>query len=104
MRVDKMSDGRQPGMPACPFLDHKLVELGLSIDEEVLTRGRVLKTVLKRAVRGIIPDEIIDRAEAGLWLSRFTSGCSAGSATMPRMQSRLSPRAPIIWMKMALLT
>lgn len=64
MRVDKMSmgvslEGR------VPFLDHKLVELALSIDESVLTRGDVLKGVLKRAVRGLIPDEIIDRPKQG---------------------------------------
>jgi asparagine synthase (glutamine-hydrolysing) len=64
MRVDKMSmgvslEGR------VPFLDHRLVELALSIDESVLTRGNVLKAVLKRAVRGVIPDEIIDRPKQG---------------------------------------
>jgi asparagine synthase (glutamine-hydrolysing) len=64
MRVDKMSmgvslEGR------VPFLDHKLVELGLSIGEEALTRGGVSKAVLKRAVRGVIPDEIIDRRKQG---------------------------------------
>jgi asparagine synthase (glutamine-hydrolysing) len=64
MRVDKMSMGVSLECRV-PFLDHKLVELGLSIDEQVLTRGGVLKTVLKRAVRGIIPDEIIDRPKQG---------------------------------------
>ena len=64
MRVDKMSMGVSLECRV-PFLDHKLVELGLSIDEQVLTRGGVLKTVLKRAVRGVIPDEIIDRPKQG---------------------------------------
>ena len=64
MRVDKMSmgvslEGR------VPFLDHVFVELALSIDEAALTRGGVLKGMLKRAVRGIIPDEIIDRPKQG---------------------------------------
>jgi asparagine synthase (glutamine-hydrolysing) len=64
MRVDKMSMGVSLECRV-PFLDHRLVELSLSIGEEVLTRGGVLKTVLKQAVRGLIPDEIIDRPKQG---------------------------------------
>jgi asparagine synthase (glutamine-hydrolysing) len=64
MRVDKMSmgvslEGR------VPFLDHKLVELAMSIPDEVKMRNGVLKAVLKKAVRGIIPDRIIDRPKQG---------------------------------------
>jgi asparagine synthase (glutamine-hydrolysing) len=64
MRVDKMSMGVSLECRV-PFLDHRLVELSLSINEQVLTRDGVLKTVLKRAVRGVIPDEIIDRPKQG---------------------------------------
>ena len=64
MRVDKMSmgvslEGR------VPFLDHKFVELALSIPEDVKTRNGELKHILKRAVRGVIPDELIDRPKQG---------------------------------------
>ncbi|MHB1244452.1 MAG: asparagine synthase (glutamine-hydrolyzing), partial [Gaiellaceae bacterium] len=64
MRVDKMSmgvslEGR------VPFLDHKFVELALSIPEDVKTRNGELKHILKRAVRGVIPDELIDREKQG---------------------------------------
>ena len=64
MRVDKMSmgvslEGR------VPFLDHKFVELALSIPEDVKTRNGELKHILKRAVRGVIPDELIDRKKQG---------------------------------------
>lgn len=64
MRVDKMSmgvslEGR------VPFLDHKLVELAMSLPEEMKTRQGVLKYILKKAVRGLIPDEIIDRKKQG---------------------------------------
>ncbi len=63
MRVDKMSmgvslEGR------VPFLDHKLVEFSLSIPAEMKTRGG-LKYILKKAVRGTIPDVIIDRPKQG---------------------------------------
>ena len=64
MRVDKMSMGASLEARV-PFLDHELVELAMSIPEEVKTRGGRLKTVLKRAVRGTIPDRIIDREKQG---------------------------------------
>jgi asparagine synthase (glutamine-hydrolysing) len=64
MRVDKMSmgvslEGR------VPFLDHKFVELALSIPESMKTRDGTLKYILKKAVRGVIPDELIDRKKQG---------------------------------------
>lgn len=64
MRVDKMSmgvslEGR------VPFLDHKLVELAMSIPEATKTRNGTLKHILKKTVRGVIPDEIIDRPKQG---------------------------------------
>jgi len=64
MRVDKMSmgvslEGR------VPFLDHRFVELALGIPTEVKTRNGTLKHVLKQAVRGVIPDELIDRPKQG---------------------------------------
>lgn len=64
MRVDKMSmgvslEGR------VPFLDHKFVELAMSIPSSVKVRNGTLKYILKEAVRGLIPDELIDRKKQG---------------------------------------
>lgn len=64
MRVDKMSmgvslEGR------VPFLDHKFVELAMSIPQAVKTENGILKSVLKKAVRGLIPDQLIDREKQG---------------------------------------
>jgi asparagine synthase (glutamine-hydrolysing) len=64
MRVDKMSmgvslEGR------VPFLDHRFVELAMSIPSAVKTRDGNLKHILKKAVRGVIPDEFIDRPKQG---------------------------------------
>jgi asparagine synthase (glutamine-hydrolysing) len=64
MRVDKMSmgvslEGR------VPFLDHKFVELAMSIPTSVKTKHGKLKYILKKAVRGLIPDELIDRKKQG---------------------------------------
>jgi asparagine synthase (glutamine-hydrolysing) len=64
MRVDKMSMGASLESRV-PFLDHKFVELALGIPESVKTRGGVLKYILKKAVRGVIPGEIIDRKKQG---------------------------------------
>jgi asparagine synthase (glutamine-hydrolysing) len=64
MRVDKMSMG--VGLEArVPFLDHKFVELAMSIPEATKTRNGALKYILKKAVRGLIPDELIDRKKQG---------------------------------------
>jgi asparagine synthase (glutamine-hydrolysing) len=64
MRVDKMSmgvslEGR------VPFLDHRFVELSMSIPERVKTRNGTLKYILKHAVRGLLPDDLIDRPKQG---------------------------------------
>jgi asparagine synthase (glutamine-hydrolysing) len=64
MRVDKMSmgvslEGR------VPFLDHRFVELAMSIPESMKLKNGTLKYILKKAVRGVIPDELIDRPKQG---------------------------------------
>lgn len=64
MRVDKMSMGVSLEC-RIPFLDHKFVELAMSIPQSKKTERGVSKTVLKKAVRGVIPDEIIDRKKQG---------------------------------------
>ena len=64
MRVDKMSMGASLE-GRVPFLDHKFVELAMGIPERIKTRGGVLKYILKKSVRGLIPDEIIDRPKQG---------------------------------------
>ena len=64
LRIDKMS--MAAGLEArVPFLDHKLVELSFSIPTAVKTRNGELKAILKRAVRGVLPDEIVDRPKQG---------------------------------------
>jgi asparagine synthase (glutamine-hydrolysing) len=64
MRLDKMGMGASLETRV-PFLDHKFVELAMSIPEDVITRGDESKHILKRAVRQVIPDEIIDRRKQG---------------------------------------
>jgi len=64
MRVDKMSMGTSLE-GRVPFLDHKFVELAMSIPEAVKIKDGVLKYILKKAVRGLVPDELIDRKKQG---------------------------------------
>src|SRR5205814_4710864 len=64
MRVDKMSMGTSLEARV-PFLDHKFVELALSIRESAKIKNGVSKYLLKKAVRGVIPDELIDRPKQG---------------------------------------
>jgi asparagine synthase (glutamine-hydrolysing) len=64
MRVDKMSMGVAVEARV-PFLDHELVELALSIPTRMKLNGGELKHILKRAVRGLLPDEVVDRPKQG---------------------------------------
>lgn len=64
MRVDKMSMGASLEARV-PFLDHKFVELVMSIPTARKTSNSQLKYLLKKTVRGLIPNEIIDRKKQG---------------------------------------
>ena len=63
MRVDKISMGSSLEARV-PFLDHELVEFTMDIgmDDKLKTGA---KSILKKAVRGLIPDEVIDRPKMG---------------------------------------
>ncbi len=70
MRVDKMSmgvslEGR------VPFLDHEFVALAMGIPATLKTKGGVLKYILKKAVRGVIPDDLIDRPKQGFGVPTY---------------------------------
>jgi asparagine synthase (glutamine-hydrolysing) len=64
MRVDKMTMATSVEARV-PYLDHEFVALAMSLPVEVKLDGGVSKAVFKRAVRGLIPDEIIDRPKHG---------------------------------------
>ena len=48
-----------------PFLDHKLVEFTAKIPTKMKLRGRETKWILREAMRGILPDEILTRSKMG---------------------------------------
>lgn len=63
MRVDRM--GLASAVEArVPFLDYVFVERMLQLPSHLKTSGGT-KTILKQALRGIIPDNIIDRKKMG---------------------------------------
>lgn len=63
-KVDRMSmahsiEAREP------LLDHKLVEFSATIPPELKLRNGRTKDILKRAMHGILPDEILNRRKQG---------------------------------------
>jgi asparagine synthase (glutamine-hydrolysing) len=93
MRVDKI--GMSVSLEArVPFLDHHLVEYTLDIPMEQKVKGRTAKYLLKKAVEGVIPDEIIYRKKMGFgapmsqWLNgdfgRYVQGQMMRSGLLQR--------------------
>ena len=63
-KVDRMSmahslEAREP------LLDHRLVEFAAAIPPDMLLRGGTTKWIFKEAMRGILPDDVIDRRKQG---------------------------------------
>jgi asparagine synthase (glutamine-hydrolysing) len=63
-KVDRMSMAHSIETRV-PLLDHKLVEFAATIPPEMNLRDGTTKYVLKQAMRGILPDGIIDRPKHG---------------------------------------
>jgi asparagine synthase (glutamine-hydrolysing) len=63
-KVDRMSMAHSIETRV-PLLDHKLVEFAATIPPEMNLHGGATKRILKRAMRGILPDAIIDRPKHG---------------------------------------
>ena len=63
-KVDRMSMAHSIEARV-PLLDYKLIEFVQTIPAKLKLRGRLTKHILKQAVRGIVPDQIIDRPKQG---------------------------------------
>jgi asparagine synthase (glutamine-hydrolysing) len=48
-----------------PFLDHKLVEFTARLPERLKLRGWTTKYVLRRAMKGVLPEVILSRPKMG---------------------------------------
>jgi asparagine synthase (glutamine-hydrolysing) len=63
-KVDRMSMAHSIEVRV-PLLDHKLVEFTATIPPNLKLRNGTTKYIFKQAMRGILPDEIIDRPKQG---------------------------------------
>lgn len=63
-KVDRMSMAHSLETRV-PLLDHRLVEFVATIPPEMKLRAGVTKYIFKRAMRGILPGQIIDRPKQG---------------------------------------
>jgi asparagine synthase (glutamine-hydrolysing) len=48
-----------------PMVDHCVMQLAASLPSRLKLRGAIGKYILRRAVRGLIPDEVIERRKHG---------------------------------------
>jgi asparagine synthase (glutamine-hydrolysing) len=64
MRVDKMTMATSVEARV-PFLDRELVEFALALPMDMKVRGGVGKWLLKRAVDGLLPSDIVHRPKQG---------------------------------------
>ena len=64
VKVDRASMARSLEVRA-PLLDRTVVEFGAAIDGALRLNGMTTKYLLKKAARGRLPDEIIDRPKKG---------------------------------------
>lgn len=93
MRVDKIT--MSVSLEArVPFLDHDMVELTMDIPMDYKVRGNRAKHLLKEAVRGLIPDEIIDRKKMGFGapMSQWLRGDFGEYVSKSIMSSKLLER------------
>jgi asparagine synthase (glutamine-hydrolysing) len=90
MRVDKITMASSVEARV-PYLDHALVELTLRLPTDLKIRGGRTKYLLKKAMTGILPDEIIHRPKQGFAapVSEWLRGELYGPALAAVMQSRL---------------
>ncbi len=76
-----------------PLLDHELVELAARMPGGVKMRGGRLKHVMKKALGGVLPPEILDRKKRGFgtpmgaWLKGELAPLLTRAAVAPRRSS-----------------
>jgi asparagine synthase (glutamine-hydrolysing) len=92
-KVDRMSMATSLETRA-PFLDVGVMELAFSLPADLKLRGGQRKYILKRALRGILPDSVLSREKEGFsvpmkqWLRRELSGLMADLLSRERLVRR----------------
>jgi asparagine synthase (glutamine-hydrolysing) len=93
MRVDKIGMANSIE-PRVPFLDHRMVEFTTHIPPAWNTGGGRTKDLLKRAVAGLVPDELVNRRKQGFSLpvKQWLRGPLEAFARESILESRLRER------------
>jgi asparagine synthase (glutamine-hydrolysing) len=77
-----------------PFLDHEFMEFAATIPSDLKVRGRETKIILKRALQGLLPDEILHRPKMGFgvpidhWLRHELKDLAYDTLLSPRALGR----------------
>ncbi len=77
-----------------PLLEHKLIEFVSRMPASLKMRGGASKYIFKRAVRGLVPDEILDRPKQGFgvpigeWINRELRERIRDTFADPRTRAR----------------
>jgi asparagine synthase (glutamine-hydrolysing) len=77
-----------------PFLDHEFMEFAATIPSDLKVRGREKKIILKRALQGVLPDEILHRPKMGFgvpidhWLRHELKDLAYDTLLSPRARAR----------------
>lgn len=92
-KVDRMSMAHSIEARV-PLLDHKLVEFAAGIPPELRLRNGTTKYIFKQAMRGILPDEVIDRQKQGFAvpLGRWFRGQLSGFVREHLLSTRCRQR------------
>ena len=64
MKVDKMSMSTSLEVRV-PFLDHEVVEFAANLPSWFKLKGLTTKYILREAIRGLVPDRVVDRGKQG---------------------------------------
>jgi asparagine synthase (glutamine-hydrolysing) len=78
----------------CPLLDHEVLELAASAPPELKVKGREKKVGFRAALRGWLPDEILDRPKRGFelpiadWLRGDLAGFARDVLLDPQTRQR----------------
>jgi asparagine synthase (glutamine-hydrolysing) len=92
-KVDRMSMAVSLEARA-PLLDHKLIDFVTRIPASLKLRGTETKSIFKRAVRGLVPAEILDRPKQGFgvpiqqWINQQLREQIHETLTEPRTRRR----------------
>jgi asparagine synthase (glutamine-hydrolysing) len=95
MRVDKI--GMSVSIePRVPFLDHLLVEFTMNLPMELKVEGGIAKGIFKEVVRGVLPDDVIDRPKMGFGapMVEWLRGPFGAAMRAELMSSRFFERFP----------